>query len=66
MNAIKEQDKFSKNDAIFFLNGPGSTKKIMLQIIVMSKLRSQQYVLLAVASFGIAAILLEGRRTVYF
>lgn len=30
MNAIKEQNEFSKDGAIFFLNGPAGTKKIIL------------------------------------
>lgn len=65
MNAIEEQDEFSKDGAIFFLNSPGSTGKTMLQNTVMSKLRSHQRIVLAVASSGIAATLLKGGKTTH-
>lgn len=50
----------------FFLDGLSGTRKTILQNTVMSKLRFQQYVVLAVALSGIAAILLEGGRTAHF
>lgn len=65
INAIEEQDEFSKDGAISFLNGPGGTGKTMLQNTVMTKLRSQQRVVLAVASSSIAATLLEDGRTAH-
>lgn len=65
INAIKKQNKFSKNGAIFFLNSPNVTWKTKLQNIVKSKLRSQQPLVLAVAEFDITTTLPKGKRIVY-
>lgn len=56
----------SKNSTSFFLNNLSSTWKTILQNTVINKLRSQQYVVLAVVSSGIAATLWEGGRIVHF
>ena len=51
--------------AAFFLTGSGGTGKTFVQNTVMARLRKDQRVVLAVASSGIAAILLTGGRTAH-
>lgn len=51
---------------LFFLDGPGDTRKTFVQNTVMAKLRSEDAIVLAVASSGIAATLLEGGTTAHF
>jgi PIF1-like helicase len=48
---------------MFFINGPGGTGKTFVESLPMAHIRSQGQVALAVASSGIASILLEGGRT---
>ncbi|XP_067944956.1 ATP-dependent DNA helicase PIF1-like [Watersipora subatra] len=52
-----------EREAIFFLDAPGGTGKTFLLNLLLAKIRSNRQVALAVASSGIAATLLEGRRT---
>lgn len=47
----------------FFLNAPGGTGKTFVEGALLSRVRGQGQVALAVASSGIAAMLLEGGRT---
>lgn len=49
----------------FFLNGAGGTGKTFLYKTIISKLRSIKKVVLPVASSGIVALLLPGRRTAH-
>ena len=63
VNAV-EDNEFDLGD-IFFLDGPGGTGKTFVQNTVMGSLRSQQKIVLAVASSGIAATLLDGGQTAH-
>ena len=57
-------DEYSTG-ALFFLDSAGGTGKTIVQNTILKKLRSQKRIALAVASLGIAATLLDGRRTAY-
>jgi PIF1-like helicase len=50
---------------IFFVDGPGGTGKTFLENMILAKVRSTGNIALAVASSGIAAILLDGGRTAH-
>ena len=50
---------------MFFINAPGGSGKTFLVEALLSKVRSLGKIALAVASFGIAAELLEGGRTAH-
>jgi len=50
---------------LFFLDAPGGTGKTFVLNTLLAKWRSQQKVCVAVASSGIAAILLKGGRTAH-
>lgn len=47
----------------FFICGPGGTGKAFLYQMLLASVRSQQNVALAVASSGVAALLLDGGTT---
>ncbi len=49
---------------VFFVDGPGGTGKIFLYTL-LAKVRSQNKIALGLASSGIAALLLQGGRTVH-
>ena len=49
----------------FFVDGPGGTGKTFLYNTLLAKIRSRGEIALAMASSGIAALLLEGGRTVH-
>jgi hypothetical protein len=55
----------SNSNAIFFIDGPGGTGKTFLENIILARVRSTGDIALAVASSGIAAILLKGGRTAH-
>lgn len=55
----------SNNAKLFFLNGPGGTGKTYVYNTICHKLRSEGDIVLAVASSGIAALLIVGGRTAY-
>jgi hypothetical protein len=55
----------TKSGEIFFLHGPGGTGKTYLYNTLCYHLRSQQKIVLCVASSGIAALLLKGGRTAH-
>lgn len=55
----------SNSPEIFFIDGPAGTGKTFLYAAVLSYLRSKGYIALAVAGSGIAALLLQGGRTVH-
>ncbi|CAF1036998.1 unnamed protein product [Brachionus calyciflorus] len=50
---------------IFFIDGPGGTGKTFLYKTILAKVRSESSIALAVASSGIAALLLPGGRTAH-
>lgn len=50
---------------MFFLNGPGGTGKTFVYNTLCHKVRSEGWIVLCVASSGIAALLLRGGRTVH-
>ncbi|KAE8240488.1 hypothetical protein A4X13_0g7779 [Tilletia indica] len=54
-----------QDGAIYFLDGPGGTGKTFVENAILSKIRADGQIALAVASSGIAALLLEGGRTAH-
>ncbi|XP_071740919.1 uncharacterized protein [Rutidosis leptorrhynchoides] len=50
---------------LFFLYGPGGTGKTFVYKTILTKLRSKKLIALAVASSGIASLLLPGGRTAH-
>ena len=50
---------------LYFVYGPGGTGKTFLWSAVISKLRSEGRIVLAVASSGIASLLMDGGRTAH-
>jgi hypothetical protein len=54
-----------KRPAVFFLDGPGGTRKTHVYGLLLAKVKSQRRIALAVASSGIATLLLEGGRTAH-
>lgn len=48
---------------MFFVDGPGGTGKTYLYSVMLSYVRAQGWIALAVASCGIAALLMKGGRT---
>ena len=50
---------------VFFIDGPGGTGKIFLYNTLLATVRSHSDIALAMASSGIAALLLQGGRTVH-
>ena len=47
----------------YFIDGPGGTGKTFLYKLILSKIRSNEQIALAVASSGLAAVLLPNGRT---
>ncbi|XP_071699004.1 uncharacterized protein [Rutidosis leptorrhynchoides] len=56
---------YPKKGGLFFLYGPGGTGKTFLYNTILAKLRSESLIVLAVASSGIALLLLPGGRTAH-
>ncbi|XP_071704021.1 uncharacterized protein [Rutidosis leptorrhynchoides] len=54
-----------KKGGLFFLYGPGGTGKTFVYNTILTKLRSEKMIVLAVASSGIASLLLPGGRTAH-
>ncbi|XP_028085779.1 uncharacterized protein LOC114286753 [Camellia sinensis] len=54
-----------KKWGLFFLYGSGGTRKTYLWKTLIAKFRSEEKIVLSVASFAIAALLLPGGRTVH-
>ncbi|XP_017225164.2 uncharacterized protein LOC108201383 [Daucus carota subsp. sativus] len=52
-------------DGLYFVYGPGGTGKTFLWSAIISKLRSAGRIVLAVASSGIASLLMNGGRTAH-
>ena len=61
MNAIYNNSK----QRIFFIDGPGGTGKTFLYNTVLASVRANKDIALAVASSGIAALLLQNGRTAH-
>ncbi|PKY22550.1 hypothetical protein RhiirB3_333347 [Rhizophagus irregularis] len=55
----------TKTPAIFFVDGPGGTGKTFLYSNLLAKVRLEKRIAIAVASSGIAALLLPGGRTAH-
>jgi hypothetical protein len=55
----------SNQHGIFFIDGPGGTGKTFVENMLLARVRSSGDIALAVASSGIAAILLQGGRTAH-
>ena len=53
----------SGNGGLFFIDGPGGTGKTFVENLILAQVRSRDKIALAVASSGIASILLDGGRT---
>ncbi|KAI5448568.1 hypothetical protein KIW84_015830 [Lathyrus oleraceus] len=54
-----------KHSGVFFVDGPGGTSKTFIYRTIMTSLRSRGEIVLATASFGIAATLLPDGRTAH-
>jgi len=50
---------------VYFIAGHGGTGKTFLWRAILAKLRSQDHIVLAVASSGVAALLMPGGRTTH-
>nr|XP_027121539.1 uncharacterized protein LOC113738500 [Coffea arabica] len=59
------QSVFSSEGKVFFIDGPGGTGKTFLYRSLLSALRSQGYIAIAVATSGVAASILPGGRTAH-
>ncbi len=64
-NAVRDAPHREANAGVFFLDGPGGTGKTYLYNVLLSQLRLEGKICLAVASSGIAAELLLGGRTAH-
>ena len=53
------------NQTVFFVDGPGGYEKTFLFNIILAKVRSESNIAIAVASSGIASLLLTGGRTAH-
>src|SRR6266480_1721463 len=53
------------DQTVFFVDGPGGYGKTFLFNMILAKIRSERGIAIAVASSGIAALLLDGRRTAH-
>ena len=49
----------------FFINGPGGTGKTFLERTICHAVRAQGWIIICVASTGLAALLLPGGRTAH-
>ncbi|XP_024156320.1 ATP-dependent DNA helicase PIF2-like [Rosa chinensis] len=54
------------DNAIFFVDGPGGTGKTYLYRALLATLRSNDHIVLATATSGIAATIIPGGRTTHF
>ncbi|XP_048441363.1 uncharacterized protein LOC125477912 [Pyrus x bretschneideri] len=60
VSAIEQRD-----NAIFFVDGPGGTGKTYLYRVLLATLRSKGHIILATTTSGIAATILPGGRTAH-
>nr|XP_028954994.1 uncharacterized protein LOC114823729 [Malus domestica] len=56
----------NNRSGLFFVHGHGGTGKTFLWTTIITRIRSQNQIVLAVASSGIASLLLPGGRTAHF
>lgn len=61
---MKDGTSFTKERA-FFIDGPAGTGKTFLYSVILAMVRADRNIAVAVASSGIAALLLEGGRTAH-
>ena len=59
------QSVYENSGHCFFVYGYGGTGKTFLWNVLISRLRSEKHIVLAVASSGVASLLLPGGRTVH-
>ncbi|GKB70493.1 ATP-dependent DNA helicase PIF1-like protein [Tanacetum coccineum] len=59
------QSVHNQSGQFYFVYGPGGTGKTFLYKTIISRLRSERMIVLAVASSGIASLLLPGGRTAH-
>ncbi|GKC10883.1 ATP-dependent DNA helicase PIF1-like protein [Tanacetum coccineum] len=59
------QSVHNKSGQFYFVYGPGGTGKTFLYKTIISRLRSERQIVLAVASSGIASLLLLGGQTAH-
>ncbi|KAL6626309.1 hypothetical protein ACP70R_030035 [Stipagrostis hirtigluma subsp. patula] len=59
------KDVLQRRSFVYFVSGHGGTGKTFLWNAILAKLRSEDHVVLAVASSGVAALLLPGGRTAH-
>jgi hypothetical protein len=59
------QSVYDKTGECFFVYGYGRTRKTFLWIAIISHLHSEKLIVLAVASLGVASLLLPGGRTAH-
>ncbi|KAK9049518.1 hypothetical protein SSX86_021980 [Deinandra increscens subsp. villosa] len=59
------QSVYKEEGGFFFVYGPGGTGKTFLYRAILGRLRSEKIIALAVASSGIASLLLPGGRTAH-
>ncbi|CAD6985711.1 unnamed protein product [Tilletia controversa] len=55
----------TETPAVFFLDGPGGSGKTYVENAILAHVRGHEQVALAIASSGIAALMLEGGRTAH-
>ncbi len=63
-NTVKNDIK-RNNKRVYFVDGPGETGKSFLFNTILALVRSESKIAIAVASSGIAALLLTGGRTAH-
>jgi len=64
-NIVKAINSEVPEQTLFFVDGPGGHGKTFLFNMILAKVRSKQEIAIAVASSGIAALLLNGGRTAH-
>jgi transcriptional regulator GlxA family with amidase domain len=62
-SAIDDPTSFRHNTRVFFIDGPGGAGKTFVENLLLASTRSNHKIALAVASSGIASVLLTGGRT---
>jgi DNA replication protein DnaC len=65
INAVDKINETKPGGNVYFIDGPGGTGKTFLYSTILAKIRMKSDVALAVASSGIAALLLPGGRTAH-
>ena len=55
----------TKDGGLFFVDGPGGTRKTYLYRALLATIRSQKKIAVAIATSGVAASIMHGGRTVH-